>query len=493
MPIDLERPFFLRDFFFELSKDSESQREHLQLDRELWFRRLELNRKEEILFELEMYLRAIGCFFNLHNQFLADRDAAITRDFTDELQTLAAALERGTALSQLLLDRGLAGTMEFQAFVENQLAPDYLRLQLLRRTLDQRRPEESLFLLNRCFRDLKKITDQLLKRPPCTYQLFYHLGQLTTREIASNRFFNPLLILEFRPEYDRIRSVEILDVLREIAEPAERRAASRVFLALFRLLHYLRYVPRQGTARALRRSLILLHLFHSEASTLAGFLKVLGEKPDSTGLRLAGEARLLGEELRAQVGRVLGTRGAPLDVRRSRLLGDQERTLESGRELLETFLKGCVVRLVRCWAPAVDGERLFDQAAALEQQSRRLRADLWLYQRLLQHALEAAGPSGQGLPPYLDAFSDYFLETSFNFLRYADLGPFERFHAILAAGRRRAAARGPWRARLLEDATRFRDYLAETYDSVCRRAELAPAPLEREALEDGLARWLARA
>jgi hypothetical protein len=138
----------------------------------------------------------------------------------------------------------------------------------------------------------------------------------------------------------------------------------------------------------------------------------------------------------------------------------------------------------------VDGERLFDQAAALTQQSRRLRADLWTYRALVERALGQAGAEPLEVPRSLELFGDYFLETSFNFLRYGDGGPFERFQAILADGRQRGQTHGPWRQRFLEDATRFRDFLSETFDSVCRRTELQAAPPELEAFARGLEAWL---
>ena len=94
---------FVRDLLFELAKDSKWQREGYQVDRQTWFRQLTMKRKEETLFELEMYLRAIGCFFNLHNQFLGERELAITRDFSEELAVLRDALVRCSQLTQLLV------------------------------------------------------------------------------------------------------------------------------------------------------------------------------------------------------------------------------------------------------------------------------------------------------------------------------------------------------------------------------------------------------
>ena len=138
---------FVRDFFFELARDSANLSETLLLERDAWLRRLDLNRKEETLFELEMYLRAIASFFNLHNQYLENPDQVLAQDFSEALSILASAMDRVVPLSQLLLDRGLAGSLEFQRYVENRTAPDYLRLQMMRRLLDQRRPQDGFMVL----------------------------------------------------------------------------------------------------------------------------------------------------------------------------------------------------------------------------------------------------------------------------------------------------------------------------------------------------------
>ncbi len=483
---------FIRDFFFEMFKDSDNLRVHYHLDRDTWFRKLQLPRKEERLFELEMYLRAFGCFFNLHNQFGSDTERAITSDFSEELRVLSAAMERGIALSQLLLDRGMASTMNFHSYLENQVAPDYLRLQILRRGLDQKGPDESLFLLNRCLRDLKKVSDHLLKRPPCTYRLFYHFGQLVTREIAFNKHFNPLLILEFRPEYDRIRSVPIIDTLQGIANQIARGATSRIFLGLFRLLHYLRYVPRQGSHRAMRRSLILFTLFYSEANTLAGFLRVLSDKPSAIGHALGATCRKVSEEIKIKLRDVLGERIVRMDIDEGKLKGGLQHTVADGRMQLESFVKECVASFVRVYRTDATVEQLFDSSRNQRDQSVRLRSDLWVFKRLIDSAIEETNDAKTipiGASERLLRFSDYFLETSLNFLRYGDGGPFERFAQVISDGAKQSGSNGVLRARFLKDTMRFRDLISETYEQICCRNELERVPVDDLELEQVLKKW----
>jgi hypothetical protein len=484
---------FARDLLFELAKDSKWQREGYQFDRQTWFRQLTMDRKEETLFELEMYLRAIGCFFNLHNQFLDESELAITRDFSEELAVLRGSLARIAQLTQLLVDRGLASSLAFQSYIENHVAPDYVRLQLLRHSLEQKRPEESLFLLNRCLRDLMKVLDALLKREYCPYPLFYHFGQIVTREIAYNRFFNPLLLLEFRPEYDRIRIVEILDALRTIPNHQERLYVEKVFLALLRLLHYLRYVPRKGKSHLLRRSLILFTLFKSEATTLTGFLRVLSERSTTNNPQLREVVRSMGENLRLELNQIFGEHLVTIDLKSSKLYGDRERSVESSRAILDEFLKSCVVRLLQVYLPGADTTQIFDHILSNKNQAARLRLDLCIYRRLIAEVIESKRGSSnkpKQVPTRLSMFSEYFLQTSYNLLRYGDGEPFENYHAVLMHGLSPGIDRARWGKTFVEDTLKFRDCLSNTYDQVCRRGELKGIPLDEKQLQKEARAWL---
>ena len=61
----MEQRSFAQDFFFELMRDSQRVRAVHLAERERWIRTLEISGREEVLFELEMLLRGIDCFFNL--------------------------------------------------------------------------------------------------------------------------------------------------------------------------------------------------------------------------------------------------------------------------------------------------------------------------------------------------------------------------------------------------------------------------------------------
>jgi hypothetical protein len=482
-----EQPTFFKEFCFELAKDSAFLRREYQRDRESWFRGLNLFRKEEQLFELEMALRAIVCFFNLHNQFLGDPDQAITRDFSEELKMLRAVLRRACTLAEQLLGQGASSALNFQSYIENQMAPDFLRLRMLRQTLEQKRPEESLYILSHSLLDCKKLVEHLLKREPSSYSLFFHLGQIITREIAFNRFFNPLSIMEFRPEYDRIRSVEVLDALNALSVSLEHRIAQRIFLSMFRLLHTLRYVKGDGATDNVRRSWMLMTLFYSEVNTLIGYLRVLATKA-SLRKRWTGIVGAWATEMQDELKRTFGGQMTVLEVRR---LADEggKASINTCRDGWRVLIEGGLSRFLQTISPSGNLE-LGDKTPS-RSQAIRLRADLWLYRRLLERVLEDSKPiqTMEELPPFVLRFHRYFIATSYNLLRYGDGFAFEWLEDVLdVVAKTGFFPRG--NPSFEKSLSGFREQVDKLYDQVCRRSDLRDLPPDEGTLSVWLQHWL---
>ena len=121
-----------------------------------------------------------------------------------------------------------------------------------RRSWRRTRPQESLFLLRQSFESLRTIVDSLLKLETVSFRVFHEVGNLALRAILQNQYFRPFRPLEFCIEFDRVKSVPLLDALRRLGDP-ERRLFTTAFLGLFRLLHYLAYVrpaPRRAWSAA---------------------------------------------------------------------------------------------------------------------------------------------------------------------------------------------------------------------------------------------------
>jgi hypothetical protein len=353
----------------------------------------------------------------------------------------------------------------------------------MRRILDQQRPDESLFLLERSLTDARKILDHLLKRAPCPYTLFFHFGQMVSREIGQNRFFNPVLVFDFRPEYDRIRSVFFLEALYRLRGSPDHRPLRRVLLMLLRLRHYLRYVPAARQGSALRRARMILLLYRSEAAALASFLRSLAGAAVSPGL-----ARLL-TELAPMFARHLEdamTRPPPAEGPAQASAEEGALRVEAVRRAAEEILQESFARLWRMFVPAAESA-VTEPARERLEQAARLRQDLWLYRRLLQRTLEerAAEPALRRLRD----FCTYFGDISGNLLRYGDEDWFERYRGLVASAVSSGVGAGT-RDEFLAATERFLERVTALYDVVCRRAILREVPPDESDLERRLGFWL---
>lgn len=467
--------------------DSQTSRALLMQERERWLRSVQVEGREELLFEFEMLLRGVERYFNLHNLPIdVDQRPVVTRDFSDELRDVREAIHQAIQIARQLLDPESDQKMVFRRYIESRLADDRARRALLEEAIDQDSPQESLFVLRQAFESLRSILDHLLKLEVVTFNVYSDVGNLALREIVLNRFFKPFRPLEFRIEYDRIKSVPILELLRGLPEN-ERPRATIAFLGLFRLLHYLSYVdvPDEGeddlTAAeadaAERRSRIILALVRSETTSLATFLEnELAAKTEVKRLQAAAikSSRELSRQSAAIVKEVL-----------SELDRDREACMKAAIALTASVRKQTVL-LARTIARAPESAMSFESLVNPAILAERLRTDLWIFAELCREvdkALTAENADADASLQRLRSFVGFFQDVSYQLLRYADYEPFDRFVAILAEFDR-APAGAATRARFAEDCRLFGHVVETTWHQVNRRAVLAGRRFDRAAAKE---------
>jgi hypothetical protein len=484
MPTDSAQALFARDFLFEVMKDSQRLRAGYLAERERWLRTLAVDGREEVLFEFEMLLRSLERYFNVHNLPLESQSEVLSRDFREELGAVGETIGRAVQLTQLLLDPPSNRNLVFRKYLESQLADDRTRGKLLEQQLSQETPQESLFLLRSGFAALRGVLEALLRLPNHPYQLFVDVGQLVVREVALNKYFRPFRPLEFRSEYDRIKSVRILEILRRPMEgdvPGERvrRLVSLAFLAFFRLLHYLRYVP-VGRDEQARRSFLTLALVRSEATSLAAFLEgELAAALVGSGPRPAAGVSKLAVEIRKEVAKVYKRHLASVTPA-DRSAGGK------AREAFEGLFKQWVTLLAQLFEETLDGREIFDDYVSRQEQARRLRQDLWAFRevcrRVERTAQRGSTEETEGALRGLRRFLAYFHDVSYQLLRYGDYGPFDRFIQIVQEADVARLGQPRVRRQLRDDCRAFGEVLAQTFAAVSKREELGGQPfVEAEA------------
>jgi len=468
-----------RDFYVRLMRDSQP-RPALLAERERWLRSVKVEGREERLFEFELLLRGIERYFQLHNLPIdAEARPVVTRDFSEELRDVRDTVQQAIRLARRLLDPGHEQKMTFRHYLGSQAVDDRVRRALLEDEVEQETPQESLFLISQSFESLRVVVDHLLDLETVGYRLFHEVGSLAVRAILQNRYFRPFRPLEFCLEFDRIRSVPVLDALRLLPDP-ERQLFTTAFLGLFRLLHSLAYLRPAADRPADRRARVLLALVRSEALTLAGYLRT--EVAPNTATRLWQHAALRTARDVVQrtrsISRSLAGEGA----------ADEERVSTAVRNFGGLF-EGAVVGLAR----AVEARGASEGYARLVSptlMAQRLRNDLWVSGQLAREAAAALASPGDAAAPLeaLLRFQSYFQDGSYQLLRYGDVEAVDRFLGILAEASQ--APEGPLaRARLAEDCTLFADTAEALFVLVGRRSDVAGRRFDRAHAEAVLDRF----
>ena len=459
------------EFFLELVKGSQPRPGFLA-EREKWLRALHVDGREELLFEFEMLLRGIERFFNLHNLPLDPSQPVVTRDFRLELEDVRDAIDAAIKLARTLLDPPADQKLVFRRYVETQLADDSARRDLIEQQLDQDSPQESLFVLRLSLDALRTIVDHLLKLDVCPYPLFSDVGTLALREIVLNHYFRPFRALEFRIEYDRIKSVTILEALGTMPEE-ERRLFTVAMLALFRILHYLSFAAvREDLPEP--RARVILALVKSEAMTLVRYLHgevashVAGKRHKAGAIKVSRDISRECEDIWRQLAEA----------------GEDPQATQTAVTALSGLFRAQIVTLARVIDSGLSADTTFASLVSHQMRSARLRRDLSGFVTLCRDALATLEDSPRGSPASaLRALRDYFAffqDVSYHLLRYFDTEAFDRFAAALHE---------PERAHLADECRRFAQEVDTILAAVNRRSELRGKKLDPSEVEALLARF----
>jgi hypothetical protein len=467
------------DFFFDLMRDSQRARAAHLAERERWIRTLEISGREEVLFELEMLLRGIDCFFNLRNLF-GEAQPPVDRDFREELKAARDATHRAAHLSRRLIVQKQEQALLFRSFVEATVADDRARARLGTELREQRTPEESLFLLRSGLCAHQGIIDHLLRVESTPQQVFVDLGRALRHELFVSRYFCPPAPLEFRAEYDRVSSVKALEALQKADAEKKRRAFALALLGAFRSLRALRYVPAPPVPHT-RRVLVILALVRSELSALVGYLETELPRLVATAAGVGSAAaagRVIAASLRSALQRVPALLSKPITDRAQ---------IDEQRDQLASAAKDAIGAMAAVLDAKLSRKALFESGEERIEASQRLRFDLCLFRELCRAAAERLAKSGDGsIVEPARRFSVEFRDVGYQLLRHSDRELFDRFFDLVQSW-----DAGPERLeRVREDCRRFGEILDRALENVAKRAELKAYPLDEQKVREALARRL---
>ena len=328
------------------------------------------------LFELEMWLRSFERFFRIGTR-LSDREsrALALRNWSEELRLVDNALMRVVHLTTAILSEEQVDLTRFDRYVEGSLANDEALDPYIEKLVRHTTPETALTLLKESFEDLHLVLVDLVRLSRLQYSTFLAVGKIIYREVRRSDLVALIIDKKFKPVHDRIRNKRVSRIIREIEDPVARRQAAKVFLELFRLLHYLEYTdPAILPEEQLRDTILPFSLVTSEARLLLAYI----EKRVLKGRDVAGPVDQVYDsfvycvplELRKVVNNEL------TDISVTRQAESVRTRVENSHGILKDCFQQSIVQLAQAFDPGVDGARIFPDFTARREQSVKLRDGL---------------------------------------------------------------------------------------------------------------------
>jgi hypothetical protein len=517
------------DAYAELLSQTRGLEREEQRAREAWFGGLASDKKEDQLFELEILLKGLACFSNPRNHAGPPRRAPVVAiDFGRHLAHWSDGVARVVDLARLLLgpkDRAFV----FQRYLETVLPEDTARTRLVRDAMTQATPEESLVVIRHALSQTLEISRGARRLPHVPYRFFFALCAVTQREITQNVFFNPLSALEFRPEFDRITSPEILDLIATVQDEQAHRLVALTFLSLFRMLRYVRLVeviakkPSDDKRRLFGRAHLIAAVLRSDARALSGHLckragpllsdsfeqslfltpapkiKARHEALAAEGHRLAAIKMALegiGARIRLEMRRTFEHDLPPPDAP----IAEGEAGTRFGRAMseLRPALENNILFLGKALGTGLRGDGVWGSEAIKRETSERLRRDVWMFAQIVRAFAKKAEHanadddrwSAATRFAFVREFFAYFQALGYPLLRAADYPRLDAFMAAMNALEDTDLLDPVRIKQAIVESNAFHAFLVELFDAISKRDELLGLSFDRRQAAESLRLYL---
>jgi hypothetical protein len=487
--------------------------------RDTWFAKLDYDAKEDALFELEVLLKATACFANPRNHTGPLRRAPIVaQDFRQTTGLFRDGMQRAVALARQLLG-SRDQSFVFHRYLETVVPEDSARTRLLHEGTTQLSPEDSLVVLRHELTSILEVLEGTLRAPRVPYRTFYAVLSLVQREVGRNTYFNPLTALEFRPEFDRIKSSQVLDLIRSVPGEEAHRLVALTFLSLFRMLRYVQLLDQLAVESATKRNRVagraylVLSVLRSDARALSDYLRrrsgeLLGASFEQAIVKATASDLLEGgDQFRALAYRLLGVKGAlegiagnlRLEMRRvychelvapdeAKSESDVRTALNSSVSCLRPMLKNAVLFLGKALGVNLEEQGVFDDLAARRETSERLRRDVWMFAQIVRAFAAKAEqqPNADrweaitGLS-FVHEFLAYFRAMGYPLLRASDYPRFDAFMDVIGRLQESDLLPGSTLSAASRECSAFHGYLMQLFEDISRRDVLMGVPFDRRA------------
>ncbi len=387
-----------------------------------WFKLIK-EEKRDILFELSILLKATDRLFIVENLPITDQDYP-NRNFYDELLVVKDVILRILNILESLIPESEKNSYWFRKYAEERFMSSSQRDNLREELYIQDSPEKGLLLLYDTFVNIKTIISDLLRTQNIPYMSYKNIGDIISREIRENRFFNPF-IQPLNITEDMIENPKIAFVVKSIENKTVKKYISLCLVGLFRLLRLLRYVITDTSSQAvINRSIALLFLIRNELEAL----KVLIDKGASEIEVIREDLCNLLRGLSYQI--LMETKRVYLqelrDITKRTGLKRQRGRIENSAGIIKNFIEQSIIQIVQIFNPDIKGEEIFPAFVTKKQISIKLREDIAVLHGIVSAVLQ---DNAQSQKPFgaLKNYIHYFQSFTYRLLRYDDYEEFSNF------------------------------------------------------------------
>ena len=442
--------------------------------------------ENKLLFsELDVLLRALDRYFNVANLTFSDNIAG--KNFYEELVTVRETIMRVLGILEGVIPDSRKNAYWFQKYTETKFLP-VRKIDALREDLyKQDTPEKGLYLLYDSFINLRGLITDLLRSGNISYLGFTTIGNVLTKEIRENIFFNPFR-KDLDPEFDIINNPHISGIVKPLKDKTEKKQISVIYIYLFRLLRILGFVETAAKQSvSLHSSLVVLILLRAEMTAFRTHTdRALRNIKNS-------EFRELLQALSYQF--AMETKRVYLhelkDINRKKKSVHFRGKIETCHGILKNMVEHSIVQITQFFDPALKGEDVFPSFMTKREQSLRLREDITALHKFVA-LLEKKADNPQNRARVFESLKSYMLyfeSFTARLLRYDDYEEFTLFFNELNSIKKEMILDSGFH-RIMEKIMHFKVFLETTLRHIGNRAELSGIEIDRERVKHLIGQYL---
>ncbi len=436
--------------------------------------------------ELDVLLRAVDRFFNIEN-IPSTKENLAESNFFDELSAVRDIILRVLSLLEVIISESKRNAYWFQKFAETKFLTDRKRDILREELYRQDTAEKGILLLYDSFTNLKILAGDLLKTGDIPYLSYLNIGQILSKEIRENNYFNPFK-KDIDPEFDIIYNHEISEIVKGIKNKEAKKHISLIIVYLFRFLRYLNHidVTTQRTI-SLNTSLIILMLVRSEIEAFSNYVEKIITKISQPDMKTLLQS--LSFQFSMETKRVY--QQELKDILKKKAPGFFRGRIENSQGILNNLTEQSIIQIANFYKPGLKGEDIFANFTTKLEQSLKLREDIFALHKFLISIQGASDSPGKTIQIFesLRNFMLYFESFTFKLLRYEDYEEFVSFFKEVLSFKKERIIERDFN-RYMEKMHNFRIFLETTLRQIANRTELRDKPVDIGRIDKLMSQYL---